>query len=206
MKQLNYFIQGLILGFSYVAPIGTQNLYVINTALQKSRLKALQTALITVFFDITLAIACFFSIGYLIDRFYVLKLAILLIGSLVVIYIGYKLITSSASISDSIIVDTSIWKIISTCFAVTWFNPQAIIDGSLILGGFKASMPAEMSIYFILGVCAASCTWFTSLAIIASTLKNSFNSNLIKVLNTICGVIIILYGFKLCYSFFRLIA
>jgi L-lysine exporter family protein LysE/ArgO len=204
--MFNYFIQGLILGFSYVAPIGTQNLYVLNTALQKSRLKALQAALITVFFDITLAIACFLSIGYLIDRFYGLKLAILMIGSLIVIYIGFKLVISSASVSNNIIGDVSTWKVISTCFVVTWFNPQAVIDGSLLLGGFKALLPSDMSIYFILGVCTASFTWFTSLALAVASLKKSFNINLIRLLNIICGVIIIFYGFKLGYSFLKLIA
>jgi L-lysine exporter family protein LysE/ArgO len=204
--MLNYFIQGLILGFSYVAPIGTQNLYVINTALQRSRLKAVQTALITVFFDITLAAACFFSIGYLIDKYYGLKLVILAIGSIVVMYIGYKLLTSAVSTSSTIMADTSIWKIVSTCFVVTWFNPQAIIDGSLLLGGFKASLPDSMSVYFILGVCAASFAWFTGLTIITSILKKNFNSKVIRFLNIICGVIIIFYGIKLGYWFISLVS
>lgn len=34
------------------APIGMQNLYVINTAISKSRFRAYQVALITVFFHI----------------------------------------------------------------------------------------------------------------------------------------------------------
>lgn len=203
--MIEYAIQGFILGFSYVVPIGTQNLYVINTALQKSRLRALQTALITVFFDISLAIACFFSIGFLINKFYALKLAILLVGSIVVIFIGYKLITASGSLSNNVNIDNSIVKIISTCFVVTWLNPQAIIDGSLLLGGFKASLPNDMSLYFILGVCLASAAWFTSLAIIVSILKKNFNSNIIRLLNILCGVIIIFYGIKLGYSFFKLI-
>jgi L-lysine exporter family protein LysE/ArgO len=204
--MFNFFIQGLILGFSYVAPIGTQNLYVINIALQKSRLKALQVALITVFFDISLAVACFFSIGYLVDKFFGVKLAILFVGSLVVIYIGYKLVTSSPQFHRSNFSDMSLWKITSTCFVVTWLNPQAIIDGSLLLGGFKGSLPDEMSLYFILGVCAASFTWFIGLASVISFVKKSFNSNLIKTLNIICGVIIIFYGLKLGYSFVKLIA
>jgi L-lysine exporter family protein LysE/ArgO len=202
---IEYVIQGLILGFSYVAPIGTQNLYVINTALQKNRLRALQTALITIFFDISLAIACFFSIGFLINRFYALKLAILLVGSIVVIFIGYKLITAAGKLSSNVNVDNSVVKIISTCFVVTWLNPQAIIDGSMLLGGFKASLPNDMSLYFILGVCLASAAWFTSLAIIVSILKKNFNSNIIRLLNILCGVIIIFYGIKLGYSFFKLI-
>ncbi|MDO4176660.1 MAG: amino acid transporter, partial [Bacillota bacterium] len=38
---MQYLIQGLILGFVYVAPIGTQNLFVINTALTQKRRRVL---------------------------------------------------------------------------------------------------------------------------------------------------------------------
>ena len=102
-------------------------------------------------------------------------------------------------------VNKSLIKIIWTCFAVTWLNPQAIIDGSLLLGGIRASLPVEMSSYFILGVCLASFTWFTSLATIISLLKGKFNVKVIRIINLVCGVIIMLYGFKLAYSFVKLI-
>lgn len=58
-----YFLQGLTMGLAYVAPIGLQNLFVINTALSASRPRAFGTAAIVIFFDITLALACFFGIG-----------------------------------------------------------------------------------------------------------------------------------------------
>ena len=76
-----YFFQGFTLGLAYVAPIGAQNLFVINTGLTQGTKRVYQTALIVMFFDITLAIACFFGIGALMDRFALLKMAILLIGS-----------------------------------------------------------------------------------------------------------------------------
>lgn len=37
--MIKYLLQGFLFGLAYVAPIGTQNLYVINTAMQKVRLK-----------------------------------------------------------------------------------------------------------------------------------------------------------------------
>ncbi|MBL4937244.1 LysE family transporter [Clostridium sp. YIM B02515] len=200
--MLKYFAQGLLLGLSYVAPIGTQNLYVINSAIKKTRLKALQTALITVVFDVSLAAACFFGIGFLIDKSFVLRNALLLIGGSIVTYIGIGLIRTSAGVSDKINVDNSLIKIVTTCFVVTWFNPQAVIDGSLLLGGYKASLPQDMSKYFILGVCTASFLWFTSLSSIISTVKHSFNSKVIKIINIVCGIIIVVYGIKLMYTFF----
>ena len=64
-----HFLQGLTMGLAYVAPIGLQNLFVINTALTQSRRRAAATALIVIFFDISLALACFFGIGALMNSF-----------------------------------------------------------------------------------------------------------------------------------------
>jgi len=203
--MIKYIIQGLLLGFAYVAPIGMQNLYVINTALRESKLKALQVALITIFFDISLALSCFWGIGLLIDKFPLLKGAILLIGSGVVIYIGIGLIRSASDISKEVKIESSLIKVGATCFAVTWLNPQALIDGSLLLGGYHASIPSEMLKFFIFGVCSASFLWFTSLAAVVSIFKAKFNSKILKYINLVCGIIIIFFGIKLGYAFIKLI-
>ncbi len=56
--MLSYFLQVFLLGLAYVAPIGMQNMYVINTAIRSNKLRAYQVAFITIFFDISLALAC----------------------------------------------------------------------------------------------------------------------------------------------------
>jgi len=203
--MFKYLIQGLLLGIAYVAPIGMQNLYVINTAIKETKLKALQVALITVFFDISLALSCFWGIGLLIDKLPIVKGLILLLGSGVVIYIGIGLIRSTPDISIEVKIENSLIKVAGTCFAVTWLNPQALIDGSLLLGGYHASIPSEMLKFFILGVCTASFLWFTSLATIVSTFKTKINSTVIKYINLFCGTIIIFFGIKLGYAFIKLI-
>ena len=195
--------QGLLFGLAYVAPIGTQNLYVINTATTQSRMKAYQVALITVFFDISLAIACFFGIGLLIEEFDLVKKAILLLGGGIVTYIGIGLIRSTAKLSTSDTVDTTLIKTILSCFAVTWLNPQAIIDGSLLLGGFRATLDADMAKYFIIGVCTASFTWFFTLATFITRFKEKM-PRIIKWINLICGSILVFYGLKLMFSFVQL--
>lgn len=202
-----YLIQGLLIGFAYVAPIGTQNIFVINTAIHKSKLKAYQVAFITIFFDISLAISCFFGIGAIMERFHLLKMIILLLGSIAVIYIGIGLLTQvpKTQSEKAMNVNNSTIKIIWTCFVVTWLNPQAIIDGSLLLGGMRATMSVDRGTYFIIGVCAASFIWFTLLATIISLFKGGFNLFVIRIINLVCGVVIILYGIKLAYSFIRLI-
>ena len=205
IKMIKYLLQGLLFGIAYVAPIGTQNLYLINTAIQKSKSKTYQVALITIIFDISLAISCFFGIGFLVNKFYIVKEIVLLLGSIVVIYIGIGLVRSSSSqVLENKRIDISLIETIISCFAVTWLNPQAIIDGSLLLGGFRTTLSSGMSIYFIVGVCTASFIWFISLATFVSRFRSKFN-NIIKWINVICGVILIFYGLKLGYSFIKLI-
>ncbi|MFA6807774.1 MAG: LysE family transporter [Eubacteriales bacterium] len=214
-----YIFQGLLLGLAYVAPIGMQNLYIINTAAKGNKAKTGIVLLSTIFFDITLALACFFGIGITITKFPILKGIILILGSLTVIYIGITLLISAPNESNyntyndnncgsnAIIIPSKNWipKIITTCFVVTWLNPQAIIDGSLLLGGFYAFLPENMTKYFIFGVCIASLIWFSSLVALVSLFGKFFNSKIIRILNIICGLVIIFYGAKLGYSFIKMV-
>ena len=193
-----------MLGIAYVAPIGMQNLYVINTAVSRGKRRAYQVALITIFFDVTLAIACFYGMGLIMEKSEILKAVILFIGSLAVIYIGVSLVRSKPSIKNEVDVNKTLFQVVGICFAVTWLNPQALIDGSLLLGGFRASLTASNANIFIWGVTLASFTWFMLITTIVTSFKDVFNEKVLGVINLICGLIIIFYGLKLGLSFYQL--
>ena len=199
--MIKIFLQGLTMGLAYVAPIGLQNLFVINAALTHKLRRSLLTALIVVFFDITLALACFFGIGAIMQKYEWLNLLILLVGSLIVIYMGIKLLKSKVDKLDKTKSDFSISKTITSACVVTWFNPQAIIDGSMMLGAFRVSLSAAESMPFISGVAAASFLWFMFLTVFLSLFANKFNIKILQIVNTICGTIILFYGLKLLYTF-----
>ena len=124
-----HFLQGLTMGLAYVAPIGLQNLFVINTALTQSRRRAAATALIVIFFDISLALACFFGIGALMEQFPWVQKLVLLAGSVIVIVIGVGLLRDKGTLDTSAEVNLPLRQVAATAFVVTWLNPQAIIDG-----------------------------------------------------------------------------
>ena len=189
------------MGLAYVAPIGLQNLFVIHSALSSSRSRALLTALIVIFFDVTLALACFFGIGAVMARYSWLQTAILLVGSLVVLSIGVGLLRSEPTDISAPAGPASLWKTGSTACVVTWCNPQAILDGTMMLGAFYASLPAAQSTAFISGVATASCLWFTSLSWMITVFREQFNANVLRTVNRICGIVILFYGGKLLWSF-----
>lgn len=65
--MLSVMLQGFTMGLAYVAPIGMQNLFVINAAVSQSRPRALITALFVTLFDLSLTLACFFGVGAVMD-------------------------------------------------------------------------------------------------------------------------------------------
>lgn len=202
---MGYFFQGLTMGLAYVAPIGLQNLFVINSALTHTRRRALLTAWIVIFFDVTLAFACFFGIGAVMERYQWLQMVILCVGSLIVIYIGIGLLRAKAEELDRSKTTDSIRKTISSACVVTWFNPQAIIDGTMMLGAFHVTLPAQQSIPFISGVGIASCLWFTGITLAISLFSDRFNAKTLRMINVVCSVIIIFYGCKLMWNFIQLL-
>ena len=220
---MGFFFQGLTLGLAYVAPIGMQNLFVIDSALTKPRRRALLTALIVLFFDESLSLSCFFGIGKLMQDHAWLKLVILAIGGLVVIRIGAGLLfpgkgsddgaaqtpqsqtSQSQGLAQGVTSkfggDSELLHTIVTAGVVTWCNPQAIIDGTLMLGAFAATLSAQQATPFITGVETASVMWFLGVTLVVNALAHKFNPKIIGVLNRVCGGIIVLYGIKLLVDF-----
>ena len=102
---MDIYLQGLTMGLAYVAPIGLQNLFVINTALTQRKSRVYATAFIVIFFDVTLGLACFFGIGAIMKASPILEMAILGIGSLIVIWIGQGLVRAHDTMDTSTKVD-----------------------------------------------------------------------------------------------------
>ena len=160
---------------------------------------------IVIFFDVSLAFACFFGIGAIMQRYEWLQMIILLVGSIIVIFIGIGLLRAKGEEIERSDSSSSIRKTISTACVVTWFNPQAIIDGTMMLGAFHVTLPSSQSIPFISGVGLASCLWFTAVTLIISIFSNRFNAKILRIINVVCGIIIVFYGGKLLFNFIQII-
>lgn len=217
---MGLYIQGLTMGLAYIAPIGMQNLFVINSALTRTRRNALITALIVIFFDMALSLSCFFGIGALMQANPWLETIVLGLGGLVVIRIGMGLVlpkrkrndaAGAEPVSAAVPADQSaparhlgmrgLLNTIGTACAVTWFNPQAIIDGTLMLGAFAATLNAGQTTPFITGVETASVLWFLGVTLVVNAFAHKFSPKVIDVLNRVCGGVITLYGIKLLVDF-----
>ncbi|CAJ35404.1 putative lysine exporter (LysE family) [Methanocella arvoryzae MRE50] len=197
---MQYWLQGALLGLAYLAPIGMQNLYVMNTALRMGPLRTYQVAGITTAFDISLALSCFFGVGLLLEKVPALINVMLLVGCLALSYFGVRMITAKPSSDREVNVNEPLLKVTIACFAVTWLNPQAVLDGTMLLGSMRASLPAGMATAFIFGIVTASCLWFCGLATATRIFKSALDEKVMKWINVLCGTVVILYGLKLGYE------
>lgn len=203
---MDIYLQGLTMGLAYVAPIGLQNLFVINTALTQPRSRVYAAAFIVIFFDVTLGLACFFGIGAVMSASPLLEMIVLAIGSLIVIWIGVGLVRSKEeSLDKGKDVNIPIVKVITTACVVTWFNPQALIDGSMMLGAFRATLPEGTDFFFVGGFASASIIWFLTISTVISLFSAKFTPKTLRIINIICGIVVIFYGLKLLWNFFNLV-
>ena len=184
-----YFLQGLLVGLATFAPIGMQNLFIINTALVQPLPRILLTITIIGLFDMTLSTAAFYGIGALLEAWPGFNLIILIAGGLLVAYIGYKTFKTTPSLKK---VDTNIpiKNILLMALLVTWGNPQAVIDASMMLGAFRANIPAESIYHFFFGFLAGT------MYVLAKKIKISH----LVWINRVCGTVLIIYGIKLVYD------
>ena len=194
-----YFLQGLLVGLATFAPIGMQNLFIINTALVQPLPRILLTITIIGLFDMTLSMAAFYGIGAILDAWPVFNLIILIAGGLLVVYLGYKTFKTTPSLKK---VDTNIpiKNILLMALLVTWGNPQAIIDASMMLGAFRANIPAESIYHFFFGFLAMTPIWFGFLAGTMYVLAKKIKISHLVWINRVCGTVLIIYGIKLVYD------
>ncbi len=202
---MSLYLQGLAIGLAYVAPIGMQNLFVINAALTQPRRRLIPIALIVIFFDISLLLACFFGVGALVERFAGLQMIVLAAGGLVVSWIGLGLIRERPSMDRSVDVDVPLSKIAAKAFVVTWLNPQALIDGTLLFGSFRAGHPGADGTLLALGSATASCLWFSGVTLVVSLFSARFSDRILRLINIVCGSVILVYGLRLILQFIRAI-
>lgn len=195
--------KGLLLGLAYVAPIGMQNSYIIQSASLLSKKRAYQIAWITTGFDLSLALACYWGVGALMEAIPWTKMLLLSAGSLAVIWIGIGMLRSGITRFENANFERTLGQIAWGCFAVTWLNPQALIDGTMFVGGFRASMPPDQAVLMFSGVCMASLFWFSGLTTLIIWGRKYFTNRVQQGINRFCGIVVIFYGLLLGVRFFQ---
>lgn len=192
------YLRGILIGFAFVAPIGMQNIYMFNNALSNKMSKALLYNFLVWFCDALFSFAAFYGIGALISANEIVKIIVMLIGGALTSYIGFNIIRSAKQTaigSDS--KKQTLKQALITALIVSWGNPQAMIDGTMMLGASRATLTFEQSILFITGVITASFIWDHGITIGFNLLRDKLPKKFLLAINLISGIIVAVYGLYL---------
>nr|WP_275689076.1 LysE family transporter [Ligilactobacillus ruminis] len=187
-----------MVGFAFVAPIGMQNIYMFNNALSNKMSKALLYNFLVWFCDALFSFAAFYGIGALISANEIVKIIVMLVGGALTSYIGFNIIRSAKQTaigSDS--KKQTLKQALMTALIVSWGNPQAMIDGTMMLGASRATLTFEQSILFITGVVTASFIWDHGITIGFNLLRDKLPKKFLLAINLISGIIVAIYGLYL---------
>ena len=192
------YLRGILIGFAFVAPIGMQNISMFNTALSNKMSKALLYNFLVWFCDALFSFAAFYGIGALISANEIVKIIVMLVGGALTSYIGFNIIRSAKQTaigSDS--KKQTLKQALMTALIVSWGNPQAMIDGTMMLGASRATLTFEQSILFITGVVTASFIWDHGITIGFNLLRDKLPKKFLLAINLISGIIVAVYGLYL---------
>lgn len=200
------FYNGLLLGFALVAPIGMQNLYVFNNALNNRLRRAYLYSMFIWIANSAFVLFAYFGFGTLVNKYLPLKFIVMLVGSFLVIWMGAMVLRSSQTIQLKTEHNgITVKKALTSALIVSWANPQAIIDGSITLSAFRGTLNNREVWPFVLGIMAATFIWFNAVTLLINLLKRRLPQNIIFWFNIISGSILIGYAFYLMYEVYQLI-
>lgn len=192
---LGTLIKGMMIGFAFVAPIGMQNLYVFNNALTNSFKRSLIYVLFVWIADSLFSLAAFFGMGAIISSMTWLRLLVMLIGGGFVIWIGWGILRSANNVQlNTKGNNLPVKQAFITAFIVSWANPQALIDGSLLLGALRGTLEQGQIWPFIIGVIMATFIWFNTITIVMNILKERLPKKVLVWVNILSGIIVLGYG------------
>lgn len=192
------YLRGIMVGFAFVAPIGIQNIYMFNNALSNKMSKALLYNFLVWFCDALFSFAAFYGIGALISANEIVKIIVMIVGGALTSYIGFNIIRSAKQTAiGSDQKKQTLKQALMTAIIVSWGNPQAMIDGTMMLGASRATLTFEQSILFITGVVTASFIWDHGITIGFNLLRDKLPKKFLLAINLISGIIVAIYGLYL---------
>jgi len=156
---------GLGTGAGLIIAIGSQNAFVLSSALRNQH--AVAVAVTCMLVDIVLISAGVWGLGALIERFPALLTvatwggaAFLFVYGALAFYRAWR----PSNLEAGQVKTLSLKGAVLTVLALSLLNPHVYLDTVILLGSIGGQLPDSQPFWFALGACVASVLWFSLLA------------------------------------------
>ncbi|SCA63150.1 Putative amino-acid transporter YggA [Chlamydiales bacterium SCGC AG-110-P3] len=176
--SLPHLLEGFVLGFTLLVPIGMQNMYVLRQgALGKHPVAA---ALVCSLSDSILIIIGALGVGSVIAANPLVRRITVVAGILFIGWYGTKSFIRTFKqrtlLDDSDSTEAAnLRTVILSALGFSFLNPHAVLDTTVLLGSVASQIStSSFRISFTIGACIASWIWFCGLGIFARLIRPFF--------------------------------
>lgn len=197
---LQILLTGLAIGISVAAPTGPVNILFIHRTLSGGALAGMAAGLGAVAGDSLLAAVAAFSVTAVINAMSFYSTQIQLIGSLVLMAFGIRLLIHEPDIPVPAAAARPLgahYKIAPQTFLLTVSNPGAVLGMLAMVGGVASAIHVETYAHagtLVLGVALGSLLWWILLGRIIAIVRHRLTQSRLKLINRISGGILLLFG------------
>lgn len=164
-------LHGILLAFGLILPLGVQNIFIFSQgATQPSILKAFPATITAAICDTILILLAVFGLSIIVLQLEGLRLALLIMGILFLLYMGYSIWKSKPA---TMVTGKSLTvkKQIVFAMSVSLLNPHAILDTIGVIGTSALKYGGKEQLLFTIACIAVSWSWFLGLTFAGATMK-----------------------------------
>jgi L-lysine exporter family protein LysE/ArgO len=196
---MNHYLAGLLLGLGLILPIGSQNIYVLKSAIKMGLPRSLIIGSIAASCDSLLIIIGALGASAALSAAPGLRPALLIAGALLLFYLGIQALRSPLPKEDESTGESNLRTAAVATVSASLLNPHAIIDTVGIIG-LAISSATDGALPFGLGAISASFVWFMFLALAGSLLAAKLTPKARQWIERASGTILLVFGLRLAWE------
>jgi threonine/homoserine/homoserine lactone efflux protein len=206
--SVNFFWQGMVVGFSIAAPVGPIGVLCIRHSLTSGRLAGFSAGMGAASADSLFAMLGAFGLtavsSFLVGQQFWLRL----VGGLFLCWLGLRILRAPKSSRAALELDLAQGKAIQplriflSAFVLTLSNPLTILSFAAVFAGLglAAGAGAAAAGWVVLGVFSGSAAWWLLLSSAASALRSRLSPDKLSWIDLFSGVVIMSFGLAILFS------
>ncbi len=201
----DFFLKGLILGFSIAAPVGPIGILCIRKTLVFGRFSGFFSGLGAAAADTIYAIIAAFGLTFISNFLLAGQFWLRLIGGGFLLYLGWMTFHAKPHSQSNNVSHTTLFNDFISTFFLTITNPITIFSFLAVFAGLGLSniegdyLQASM---LVLGVFLGSALWWLTLSEGVTLFRNKISQNMMTWVNRIAGSIIFVFGIVVVLSLY----
>lgn len=195
--DINFFLKGLIIGFSIAAPVGPIGVLCIRRTLAQGRTSGLISGLGAATADATYGCIAGLGLTFISSLLISQQVLLRLIGGTFLCYLGFKTFISLPAQEATQAKRNSIVSAYASTFLLTLTNPMTMLSFAAIFAGLGIASTRGnyvLAMVLVLGVFIGSALWWLLLCSGISLFRTKLTPRRLQWVNRISGVMITTFG------------